>query len=71
MTMTNETATHITDVDAATVAVGDMVEQAGATYRVTEIRRSPYFNGIEAIYYVWTGSQESAFSPDWSMPTSI
>ena len=53
------TTKHITEVNSNTIAVGDLVEQSGATYKVTEVRRSQYFNGIEALYYTWTGSQES------------
>ena len=57
--MTPRPLIHIAQADVATIKVGDLIDQAGITYRVTELRRSPHFNGIEAIYYVWTGSDKS------------
>ncbi len=61
MTMQEATAatTHIADVDPTAIAVGDTVEQGGITYRVTDIRMSPVRNGIDAIFFTWTGSEES------------
>ena len=57
--MTDTTATHIAELNPSTITVGELVEQGGITYRVTEIHQSIHFNGIDAIYFTWTGSEES------------
>ncbi len=57
--MTSDTTTHITDINPPTLTVGELVEQAGITYQVTEIHQSIHFNGIDAIYFTWTGSDVS------------
>jgi hypothetical protein len=53
------TVTNIVCVDAATVEVGDLVEQSGVIYSVTAVRPSPVRAGVDAICFVWTGSDAS------------
>ncbi len=56
---TAATVLNIVSVDAATVEVGQLVEQSGVTYRVTAVHLSSIRAGVDAIDFVWTGSDAS------------